>query len=197
MTEEKKNLYSDFICITNRHLVEGDFYDQIKRVVEKKPRLIILREKDLPEKEYEEMLGKCADICKGQVPLYAHTYINAAKNIGTKGVHLPMEQLRKLTLFDRDGWMKTLKIGASVHSVTEALEAQQLSVSYVTAGHVFATDCKKGLPGRGLTFLQQVCKSVTIPVYALGGIQEDNLRIVMKMGAAGGAMMSGFMRMKS
>jgi thiamine-phosphate pyrophosphorylase len=85
-------------------------------------------------------------------------------------------------------------IGASCHSVEEALEAQQLGCTYITAGHVFATDCKKGLPPRGLDFLRAVCAAVDIPVYAIGGINSENLQDVMKCGAAGGCIMSGLMR---
>ena len=61
-------------------------------------------------------------------------------------------------------------IGTSVHSVEDAIKAEQLGATYMTAGHIFATDCKKGLPPRGLDFLKNVCDAVEIPVYAIGGI---------------------------
>ena len=81
----------------------------------------------------------------------------------------------------------------------------------MTAGHIFATDCKKGLPPRGLDFLKNVCDAVEIPVYAIGGINiassDDStaynampdisvprLAEVMECGAAGGCIMSGMMR---
>ena len=43
------------------------------------------------------------------------------------------------------------------------MEAERLGATYVTAGHIFTTDCKKGLPPRGLDFLKNVCDAVTIP----------------------------------
>ena len=97
-------------------------------------------------------------------------------------------------------------IGTSVHSVEDAIKAEQLGTTYMTAGHIFATDCKKGLPPRGLDFLKNVCDTVQIPVYAIGGINiassEGNdstlnvprLKDVMECGAAGGCIMSGMMR---
>ncbi len=85
-------------------------------------------------------------------------------------------------------------IGASCHSVQDALEAQALGCTYITAGHVFATDCKKGVPPRGLAFLHEVCESVSIPVYAIGGINEENYPQVLQAGAAGACVMSGLMR---
>ena len=56
------------------------------------------------------------------------------------------------------------------------------------------TDCKKGLAPRGLEFLRKVCESVSVPVYAIGGICNANIDLVRKAGAAGACVMSGLMR---
>ena len=87
------------------------------------------------------------------------------------------------------------QIGTSVHSVEDALEAQKLGATYITAGHIYATDCKKGLPPRGLDFLRDVCRAVDIPVYAIGGIKIDQAQFtdILNCGAAGGCIMSGMM----
>ena len=85
-------------------------------------------------------------------------------------------------------------IGVSVHSVEEAKEAEKLGASYLTAGHVFATECKKGLLPRGLEFLEEICDSVAIPVYAIGGIHPGNLRQIEESKAAGACMMSEYMK---
>ena len=84
--------------------------------------------------------------------------------------------------------------GASVHSVEDALRAERAGATYVTAGHIYATDCKKGLPGRGLDFLKEVCAAVRIPVYAIGGIDETNADACIEAGADGVCMMSGYMK---
>ena len=88
-------------------------------------------------------------------------------------------------------------IGASVHSVDEAQRAQALGATYLTAGHIFTTECKKGLPPRGLQFLQEVCQSVSIPVYAIGGITLDPQKIetVLSCGASRVCIMSGMMQL--
>ena len=75
----------------------------------------------------------------------------------------------------------------------DALEAQALGCSYITAGHVFETDCKKGLPGRGLIFLRNVCNAVQIPVYGIGGIDAGNISEVRAAGASGACLMSSLM----
>ena len=77
----------------------------------------------------------------------------------------------------------------------DAKEAERLGVSYMTAGHIYVTDCKKGLPPRGLPFLQNVCQAVQIPVYGIGGIKIDEAQLLelKNAGAAGGCVMSGMM----
>ena len=69
----------------------------------------------------------------------------------------------------------------------------KLGCSYITAGHIFATDCKRGLPGRGPEFLAEVCRTVDIPVYGIGGISPENIREVRAAGAAGACLMSSLM----
>ena len=85
------------------------------------------------------------------------------------------------------------KIGSSCHSVEDAEEALSLGAGYITAGHIYETDCKKGLVPRGTIFLKSVCESVDIPVYAIGGISPQNIKDVVNAGAEGVCIMSSFM----
>lgn len=111
--------------------------------------------------------------------------------MGYDKLHLPLEMLK--TIGRPEGL--TL-LGTSIHSVEDAKEAGRLGADYVFAGNIFETDCKKGLPGRGLEFLENVCKEVDIPVYAIGGITAEKMPQILGTGAAGGCMMSGFMQLK-
>ena len=81
-----------------------------------------------------------------------------------------------------------------MHSAEDALLAEQAGCTYVTAGHVFQTDCKKDLPPRGIDFLRQICKTMAVPVFAIGGIHPDNIHMAMEAGASGVCMMSELMR---
>ena len=87
-----------------------------------------------------------------------------------------------------------LPFGVSVHSSEEAVQAEKFGASWLIYGHVFATDCKKGLAPRGLAALQEVCQKVNIPVYAIGGIDNRSLQLCLNAGAAGGCRMSGYMK---
>ena len=85
-------------------------------------------------------------------------------------------------------------IGTSCHSVEDAIEAQALGAGYIIAGHIFETECKKGLAGRGTDFLKEICNTVKLPVYAIGGISADNAAECIKAGADGICLMSSFMQ---
>lgn len=174
---------SDIVAVSNRAMC-GDFLGQLEKI-SKAGIPIILREKDLPESEYETLARQVMSFCPEVI---LHTFADTARHLGIKKIHLPMHMLRNtdLAYFDT--------VGASVHSAEEAAEAEKLGASYVTAGHVFATECKKGVEPRGLKFLRRVCGAVTIPVYAIGGITPDRTRLAIDAGAAGVCVMSGLMR---
>lgn len=186
---------SDLICITNRKLCSNNFLDQIEMIASAHPKAIVLREKDLSEKEYEQLARQVMQICqKHGTQCILHSFSNVAIALGAVAVHMPLPLLQKMTPQEKSHFQI---IGASCHSLEEAKEAQDLGCTYITAGHIFLTDCKKGLPGRGLSFLEEICKAVRIPVYALGGISSQNIESVRKTGAAGACIMSGFMRCKT
>lgn len=165
---------------------------QLKKVVQAGTAEVILREKDLDEKSYEELAEKVKVICAGeQVLLTLHTYPEAAKRLGIRRIHLSFSAF--LSMDDREK-SNFDAIGVSVHSAEEAVQAQKAGASYVTAGHIFATDCKRGLPPRGLFFLQKVCQATELPVYAIGGIRPDNGADCIRAGAAGLCLMSSLMK---
>lgn len=179
------------ICITNRVLCREDFLTRIERIAQAQPDGIILREKDLPEEEYTALAERVAAICRRHgVDCILHSYPQAAIALGIHTLHMPLPMLR--TLPDNVHRQIAL-IGASCHSAQEAEEAVSLDALYLIAGHIFATDCKRGLPGRGLDFLRDICQSRGVPVYAIGGITPDNVQDVVQAGAAGVCVMSSLM----
>ncbi len=183
------------ICVTNRKLCSEDFLGRIKRLISSGIKTIVLREKDLNDAEYEVLAREVMKLCdEKNVRCILHSHVEVALKLKPKGVHLPLHEIEKL---DETGRLKTFLsefdfVGTSCHSVTEAKRAEALGCKYIFAGHIFETDCKAGTPGRGLDFLREVINSIKIPVYAIGGISPENVEIVMKSGALGACVMSGF-----
>lgn len=183
---------SDILCVTNRTLCRENFLERVEEIAANHPKGIILREKDLIEEEYKRLAEEVLHLCKKyEVPCILHSFVDAAMELGAENIHLPLYILRKMDEKKKE----TFKIiGASCHSVEEAQEAERLGCTYITAGHVFVTDCKKGLAPRGLDFLKNVVESVSIPVYGIGGIDNENINEVRNTGGAGAGIMSGLMR---
>lgn len=168
---------------------------RIQKIAACKPKAIILREKDLCEEAYQKLAEEVMQICKeNEVACILHSFIDAALLLKAENIHLPLHILRGM---EEEKKKQFQNIGASCHSVAEAQEAERLGCTYITAGHVFVTDCKKGLAPRGLDFLQAVVEGVSIPVYAIGGIHGENIAEVRKAGAAGACVMSGLMQCKN
>ena len=182
---------SDILIVTNRALCRGDFYTRLELAAKAGPAGIILRERDLPPEAYKIMAAQAMEICaRYGVPCILHTFREAALDLGADRLHMPLPLLRRMGEGER---RQFAILGASCHSVEDALEAQALGCRYIPAGHVFDTACKEGLPGRGLDFLRGVCQAVAIPVYAIGGISPGNISAVRQTGAAGACVMSSAM----
>lgn len=166
-----------------------DFFTQLEKICAAGIDRVILREKDLTEWEYEALAKKVIKICgKYNTPLSLHTFTEAAKRLDCKAIHLSFSDF---TSGKGEGFET---VGVSVHSLNEAISAERSGASYITAGHIFPTDCKKDLPPRGTDFLREICETVHIPVYAIGGITPENAPLVKASGASGACLMSGLMK---
>jgi thiamine-phosphate pyrophosphorylase len=118
--------------------------------------------------------------------------LDVALSEHTGGVHLgenslPVHDVCKWLdanpdLAERDKFL----VGVSCHSVQAAVSAAGDGADYLLFGTVFATPSKVafGAP-QGLQLLAEVCRAVSIPVLAIGGITVDNASACFAMGAAG------------
>ncbi|HDR7384583.1 thiazole tautomerase TenI [Bacillus toyonensis] len=84
-----------------------------------------------------------------------------------------------------------LHVGYSVHSLEEAIVAFKNGADSLVYGHVFPTDCKKGVPARGLEEISDIASCLSIPITAIGGITPENTVDVLTNGVSGIAVMSG------
>ena len=122
-------------------------------------------------------------------PLFGATFIvnddvEAALRLGADGVHLGR---------DDEGAERAvaegLLLGVSAASVAEAEAGVELRAAYIGAGPVWATPSKEDadLP-IGLDGLAEICRAVSVPVVAIGGIDASNAADCIRAGAAGVAV---------
>ena len=195
--------------ISNRKLCENENLEkQIEKIFSAYERKIILknfeivaftlREKDLKENEYLKLIEEIYPICqKYKINLILHQNydLNLDDKYKIDGIHLSYGIFKSLNENIKAELIKKYKrIGVSVHSLNEAKEVENLGASYVVAGHIFETDCKKGLEPRGLNFIKELSSVLTIPIFAIGGIDEKNFQSVIDSGAFRVCMMSSLMK---
>ena len=107
---------------------------------------------------------------------------------------LPLPVCAAMTAAER---LQAGRFGVSVHGAEEAKAAIKFGAAYLTAGHIYASSCKQGVPPRGPAFLREICTLSPVPVYAIGGIglNKAQLEEVLACGAAGACVRSAFMRL--
>ena len=177
------------ICVTNKRLCKDDFFRRI-RLIAQAGSAILLREKDLTAAEYLRLAIVCKQLCEEEGSMFIINHqIGVAQKLKVDNIHMSVSELRQI----RHDLREFQNVGVSVHTAKEAIEAEQAGATYVIAGHIFETDCKKGVEGRGLLFLKQVCQSVKIPVYAIGGINHARVESIRLNGASGFCIMSELM----
>jgi thiamine-phosphate pyrophosphorylase len=113
--------------------------------------------------------------------------------VGADGVHLradslPIPAVRKILGPER-------LIGQSVHSASEAIEAQRAGADFVVLGPIYDTPSKRamGTP-LGLSNIRSAAVRVAIPIFAIGGIRSDRIQEVIRSGACGVAVISALLQ---
>ena len=195
--------------ITNRKLCENENLErQIEKIFSAYKKKIFLenfeivaltlREKDLYKNEYLNLVKKIYPICKRyriDLILHQNNDLNLDKKYKIEEIHLSYDNFKSLNKNIREELIKKYKkIGVSIHSVDEAKEVENLGATYVVAGHIFETDCKKDLEPRGLNFIKELSSILTIPIFTIGGINKENSHLAINSGAFGVCMMSSLMK---
>jgi thiamine-phosphate pyrophosphorylase len=211
-------LHPPLIClITSRHAFrrnpESEFYDHqlsvtaerdcrarqlraIALAAESGCQLIQIREKDLPAGELSGFVRAAITLAR---PHGARVLVNDRADIalitGADGVHLRTSSMsaadvRKITSQKQPG---EFLIGVSTHTLAEARQAEAEGADFIVSGPVYSPLSKKtDGPLIGLTGLSEVCRSVSVPVLGLGGLQMERIADVLSCGAAGIAAISLF-----
>lgn len=184
------------IAVTERKLCLSSLAEQVELIAQTavKPQMLILREKDLPAEEYLNLADAINAVCqKYHIEFFIHSFWQEAKGLYVN-IHLPYQVFMSEAFQQQKSFFR--QIGVSVHSRAEAMAAEKMGADYVIFGNVYVTSCKHGLTGRGTAVLNDVCRSVNIPVYAIGGIDFTNQQEIAASLAAGACLRSAYMQYK-
>jgi len=157
---------------------------------------IQIREKDLSGRECAALTSAAIECAarpstsgQGRARIIVNDRLDVALSQGAGGVHLgensvSIEEARKLV--DSRIRPQDFLIGVSCHSVEAATAAAKGGANYIFFGPVFATPSKAAYgPPQGLARLAEVCRAVSLPVVAIGGLTLDNAALCLSSGASG------------
>jgi thiamine-phosphate pyrophosphorylase len=143
-----------------------------------------VREKDLPTRQLAHIVTSLADRKeKISTTLLVNDRIDIAICCGADGVHLPSDSVPIGTARELMG--ETATVGISCHTEQEAVEASASGASYILLAPIFETPSKPGVKPIGLETLAKVCSGSSVPVFALGGVNEQNAEACVRAGASG------------
>ena len=125
------------------------------------------------------------------VPLVINDHPQAAREVGSEGVHVGQddEAVARARAIVGDRCF----VGKSTHSPEQAAAAQAEGADYIGFGPLFATGTKPGYVPIGLEHIALVHASVTVPIFCIGGVNSLRLDEVLAAGARRVVVVSAFL----
>ena len=173
-----------------------DFYACIEEAIKGGAGIVQLREKNISTKDLYEKALKVKEICKNYGALFIiNDRLDIAQAVGADGVHLgqsdmPIEEARKIL---KDKFL----IGATARNIEEAKRAELLGADYIGSGAIFGTSTKDNAKKLEMEELKKIVASVKIPVFAIGGININNVGSLKNIGLQGICAVSGILSEKN
>ena len=179
-------------AITDRSwLREGEsLLDVCRQVLENGATFLQIREKDLDPAAFEQEAKAIQALCREyQVPCIINDSVEICLDLDADGVHVGQSDLKGRDIRALIGPDKIL--GISTATVEEAKIAEAAGADYLGVGSVFATSTKKNARNLTPEKLREISEAVSIPVVAIGGINETNMLQLSGCGMDGVAIVSG------
>jgi thiamine-phosphate pyrophosphorylase len=170
--------------ITDRRLSGLTHAEQVARLCEGGARVVQLREKHLPAREFYAEAVEALRVARlFGAKLIINDRVDVALASGADGVHLGQDDMPPEAARALLGGGAV--VGFSTHGVEQAAEAARLPVDYVAVGPVFATSSKHNPdPVVGLEGVSRVRGAVgRLPLVAIGGVTAESARSVLEAGA--------------
>ncbi len=185
--KEDMRLYA----VTDRTWLKNEtLAEQVEKALKGGATFVQLREKHLSDAAFLAEAKEIRALCRNaQVPFVINDNVEIALACEADGVHVGQEDCAAAKARMLLGPDKL--IGVSAHSVEEALEAQKNGADYLGVGAAFPTGTKGDANVISHETIRKICAAVTIPVVAIGGINETNIAQLAGTGIDGVAVISG------
>jgi thiamine-phosphate pyrophosphorylase len=143
--------------------------------------IIQFRDKESAKESIINDISLLSKLLKNKTIFIINDCIDIAKIFDCDGIHLgqddsSIEVARRILGEDKI-------IGISCHNLRQALRAQNKGADYISVGPIFSTSTKPEYKSIGLGLIKKVSKKIRIPFFAIGGINEKNIKKVLSSGA--------------
>jgi thiamine-phosphate pyrophosphorylase len=177
--------------VTDPRLPRAQLLAVIRTAAENGADWIQVRDPWASARELFDLAQAAVTLCRPRgVRVAVNDRIDVALAVGADGVQLggrslPVRVAREL--------VGAFSLGASVHSIESAVQAEAEGADWITFGHVFPTSSHPDATPRGVAALAQAVQAVHTPVIAIGGIGTRQVGPVIQAGAAGIAVISAIL----
>lgn len=185
----------DNSCNSNKTSNESFYCKSLEEAVEKAilggATIIQLREKNISYDEYIKRAESIKSVCdKYNIPLIINDNVDVALKVKAAGVHVGQGDTSVSKARSILG--KDYIIGATAHNLEEAKIAQTCGADYLGVGAAFGSSTKKDAkPLTSLETYKEITSNISIPIVAIGGINDSNMDLLTGSGIAGVAIISG------
>lgn len=176
-------------AVTDRTNLKISLESAVEQAIKGGVTCVQLREKNISFPEYVSIARKIREVCnKYGVPLIINDDYRGAIASGADGVHVGIEDTAVSEIRKHVG--NDFIIGATAKTVEQAQKAQADGADYLGVGAVFPSPTKKNAIRITPEILTEICRSVEIPVVAIGGINLENVHLIKDCGQSGIAVVS-------
>lgn len=184
--KERLTLYA----VTDRRWLDGAALEtQVEKALRGGVSLVQLREKKLDNNSFLEEALILKELCRTyQVPLIINDNIDITIKSDSDGIHVGQDDIGVVELRKLLGSEKI--IGVSAQTVDQAIKAEKEGADYLGVGTVFSTHSKDDAIEVNYETLKAITSAVSIPVVAIGGINNDNIKDLKGSGVNGIAVIS-------
>ena len=184
-----KNSMLLYVVTDRSWLGEHSLTEQVEETIKAGATFVQLREKELDFEAFVAEAKKMKAITDHyHVPFVINDDIQVALAVNADGVHVGQSDMKAGDVRSLLGKNKIL--GVSVQTVEQAVSAEQNGADYLGVGAVFSTSTKLDAQAVNFQTLTEICKAVSIPVVAIGGISEKNILELKGSGVDGVAVIS-------
>ena len=178
-----------YVILDRQFLLGREEVDVARQIIEGGARVIQLRGKQSKKGELLIVAQKLREFCRQTgTQFIINDYLDLAMAVNADGLHVGQEDL-PLSVIRRELPIDKI-VGCSVKTLSQAKKAQAEGADYIAVGSMFPTTTKREATVVGVDMLKELKRTVSTPVVAIGGINQNNVDEVVAAGADAIAVIS-------